>query len=162
MINRRRHMPLEEHRTYPKNSRVVRNLWRFWLFILRLVLSKIDILHIATTENDIFIDAGGRWNFLGCVPTSTFGAVRYDIFECDCRSLGIDIMEGPDVAANALAIASYSQENRRIVTNRISLLEIKLKRRLAFYVSSKRSTLLHRHGYLEATYPMKWFISILF
>lgn len=86
--------------TYPKDSRVIRDLWWLRLLILLLFIRKADILDVASTEHDILVNARRRRNFFGRIPTSAFRAMRYHVFECNGRSLRVDLVQGPNIATH--------------------------------------------------------------
>jgi hypothetical protein len=61
--------------TYPKDGWVIRypGGLRLWGLVL-LLRSDADILHITSSEHDVFVNTGGWGNFFGWIPTAPFGA----------------------------------------------------------------------------------------
>jgi len=87
-------------KTHPQYSRIVRYLRRL-IVLGRGWLFNPQVLHIAATEDDIFVDIIRRWYFF-TGPTS-FGAKRDNLLERDRGVLGIDFVEGADIATGASA-----------------------------------------------------------
>ena len=69
--------------TYTKNSRVIWNPRRLWLRILFcLLISDADVLHVATPEDDVFVDIRGRGNLFCGVASTALGAKGLHILQC--------------------------------------------------------------------------------
>jgi len=83
-------------RTHPKNGWVIGD--RRWLVLLhgrRLLNPKV--LHIASAEDDIFVDLVRRCYFVCRGRLTTFSAVRSHIFEGNSGLVRIDLVEGTNV-----------------------------------------------------------------
>jgi hypothetical protein len=81
--------------TYADNCRVV---WHGGGLVLldAGVLLDSEIFHIASTEDDIFVDLVRRRDLFTTSPT--FCAEGTDILEGDCGFIRIDFMQSADVA----------------------------------------------------------------
>jgi hypothetical protein len=75
-VNRKRKV------THSKNRRVVRHLRWLILFGFGRLLNP-QIFHIATSEDNILVDAIRSWDFIFWVRATTFRAIRRDMFESD-------------------------------------------------------------------------------
>lgn len=82
--------------TYAHDRRVIRHLRRLALFRCGC-LDDVQLLHIAATEDDVFVDLVGAGNLLVRVAFTALGTVRLDIFEGDCRLLAVDLVQHADV-----------------------------------------------------------------
>jgi hypothetical protein len=68
-------MFIELRCTYSQNGGVIRNPRGFGLCVLLLFLAgDTNVLHITSTENDVFIDTSRRSDLLGGVSPTTLGA----------------------------------------------------------------------------------------
>lgn len=98
-------------------------MWPFWLLVLLLFLDNADILHVAATEDYIFVLVRRGWDELGALPP-IFRTKREDMFEGDGRLFRIDVMKDTDIAAQRQSVRE--RPTRRQALYRISLFEIKL------------------------------------
>jgi hypothetical protein len=90
--------------TYPKNSRVIRNPGRLGLCIfLGLFLGDADIAHIATTEDDVFVNSRGRGDLLRWVLAATLRAKRLNIFQSYRGGFGVDFVKCADIAGRCIS-----------------------------------------------------------
>ncbi len=95
----------ERKPTYPKNSRVVWNLGRLWRLVLFRRLFNPQILHIATSEDNVFIDTFRRRDFIQVIATATFCTVGDDFLERDGRLFRVDLMKSTNIAARMYQLA---------------------------------------------------------
>ena len=69
--------------TYTKNSRVI---------LFCLLISDADVLHVATPEDNVFVNIRGRGNLVCEVASAALGAKGLHILECYRGCLGVDLM----------------------------------------------------------------------
>lgn len=86
-----------ENSTHSENGRVVWHLRRSWLRLFWLLLDS-QVLHIATTEDNVVVDGVVCGNLFGRVAFTTFGAEGGHILEGYGGVLRVDLDEGTDVA----------------------------------------------------------------
>ena len=82
--------------TYSNDGRVIWHWGRFLLLRLCILLNA-QILHIAATEDDVFVDLVRAGLFLRGIAAAAFGAVGGDILEGNGGVFAVDFVQGADV-----------------------------------------------------------------
>ena len=108
--------------SYPKNSRIVGNLWGQPGFFGRSCLHP-EILHVATTKNDVFIDIIRRGNFFVGILFATFCPVGLDVLEGNGGVFRVDVVKHADVSDKEMS--NQSKSDARLEADLMSLLEIR-------------------------------------
>src|SRR5436190_23787627 len=89
--------------THSQNGGVVRHLRWLRRLVLLLIVSYADVFYITSAKDNVFIDTGSSSDLFRCIASSSFGAMRNDIFEGNGRIFRIYLVQSSNIAVVAVS-----------------------------------------------------------